>query len=210
MAEQFKKVTKKAIYESKVNQAGQLGTDINQFILVDGLSEIEKVIGDFITRVKTNIDNTPQMVTTGKISDIESKAEGGFINIYGSPHLIYQDRGVNGAVKKLYKTPHSYTDKMPPVQVFRDWIKRKGINTVNNPTYGDEAAFANLTEEQQINKVAWAMAKKVYKEGFKPRNIYSKEIPKLVDDLGELIANFTAQYIVQAIDVKPEARRITK
>jgi hypothetical protein len=208
MAEQFNKVTKKAALEAKVNQAGQLGTDINQFIMVDKFSEVEKIFGEFVERVKKNIDSEKDMVVSGKISDIEVKAENGFVNVYGSPHLVYQDRGVNGTKKKLYNTPHSYTDKMPPVSVFENWIKRKGINTKDNPKYGDEAAFAELSEDKQIKKAAWAMAKKVFNEGFKPRNIYSKEIPKLVEDLSKVIANFVPQYLIQNIDVKPPAKRI--
>ncbi|GEP94680.1 hypothetical protein CCY01nite_09400 [Chitinophaga cymbidii] len=31
--------------------------------------------------------------------------------------------------------------------------------------------------------ISWAIAKKIFKDGFKPRNIYSKEIPKLMEDL---------------------------
>jgi hypothetical protein len=44
------------------------------------------------------------------------------MNEYG----FFQDQGVSGTEKK-YKTPFSYTNKMPPPKVFDKWIMRKGI-----------------------------------------------------------------------------------
>jgi dihydroneopterin aldolase len=211
MAKQnLKTATKKAQYQSKVSQLDSLGTDINQFIQKESLSLVENILGDFVERVQNNINAVDSFVVTGGINDIEIKAEGNVVNVYANPWLLYQDKGVNGSQKKLYNSPFSYSDKKPPVQVFKDWIKRKGINTINNPKYYSEAAFANLTDEEKIDKAAWGMATKVYKEGFKPRNVYSKEIPKLVEDLGNEIADFAVQSVAQVIDVKPSAKRITK
>lgn len=205
----LKAATKKSIQEAKVQQLDNFGTDVNEFLQTESLSLVEDIVGDFILRVQDNINNEEGMVTTGKISDISIEANGGTINVMGYPWLIYQDRGVNGAVKKLYNTPHAYTDKKPPVQVFKDLIKAKNIRLINNHKMkGKDSPFKELTEEQQINNAAWAFVNKVYKEGFKPRNIYSKEIPQLIDDLTKQIADFTVQSIVQAIDVKPSAKRI--
>ncbi len=203
------KATKKSIHEAKVQQLDSLGTDIGEFIQQEGLSVIENIVGDFVERVKTNIDNTPQMVVTGKISDIEVKAENGAVNVYAHPHLLYQDRGANGSVNKLYNTPHAYTDKMPPVDVFKQWIKDKNIRLVNNETYyGKPSPFSKLTEEEQITKAAWGMSMKVFQDGYKPRKIFSKEIPQLIEELQEQIADFCVQAIVSSIDVKESAKRV--
>jgi len=206
MARQYRN-TKKQQYLDKVKQLDNLGTDINQFVQKEGLTVIENILGDFIERVKDNID-AENMPVSGKISDIELKALGNQVNVYAYPWLVWQDRGVNGSEKKLYNTPHSFSDKMPPQKVFVDWIKRKNINLRDNAKYrGAESPFKDLTEEQQINSAAWGMAKKVYKEGFRPRNVYSKEIPQLVEELGEVVADFVLQSVNQVIDVKPQARR---
>lgn len=203
-----KQATKKSQYEAKVKHLDALGTDIKEFIQQESMSKVEEILGRFIERIHTNIDNEKDMVTTGSINDITLQAEGNKINVIGTKHLLFQDRGVNGAVKKKYNTPHAYTDKMPPVQVFVDWIKRKNINLVNNHKYkGDGSPFEHMTEDERINSAAWGMAKKVYKEGFKPRKIYSKEIPKLIKDLKKEITDFTIQAITQVIDVKPSAQR---
>lgn len=207
----LKKATKKSIYESKVQQLDQFGTDVGEFIKDETLNVIENIVGDFIIRVQDNILSQTNMITTGDIADITIKPENGAINVYANPHLIYQDRGVNGSKKKYYNTPHAYKDKMPPVSVFKEWIKRKNINLVDNENYrGEPSPFKDLTEEQKINSAAWGMAKTIYKEGFKPRNIYSKEIGQLVNDLQQEIADFCVQAITQSIDVKPSAKRIIK
>lgn len=205
----LKQATKKAIYQSKVNQLDALGTDINEFVQQEALSIVEDIAGDFIKRVHDNINNERDFVVTGKINDITIKAENNSINIYATKHLIYQDRGVNGAESQLYNTPHRYSDKKPPIQPIIDWIKRKNLNLKNNAMYhGDESRFKELTEDQQINQAAWAISTKIYQEGLKPRNIYSKEIPQLIADLQQQLGNFVVQAINQAINIKPSAKRV--
>jgi len=202
----FKQATKRSKYLANVDKLNQFGTSTNEF--VDTESVVEGILGDFVLRVQENINKEAGMVTTGSISEIEVKAENGQVNVYANPWLVYQDRGVNGAKKKLYNTPHAYTDKRPPVGVFKQWIKDKNIRLVNNEKYKGEASpFKELTEDEQITKAAWGMATKVYNEGFKPRKIYSKEIPKLVDDLANELGDFMIQALNQVIDVKESAKR---
>jgi hypothetical protein len=202
----FKQATKRSKYLANVDKLNQFGTSTNEF--VDTESVVEGILGDFVLRVQENINKEAGMVTTGSISEIEVKAENGQVNVYANPWLVYQDRGVNGAKKKLYNTPHAYTDKRPPVGVFKQWIKDKNIRLVNNEKYKGEASpFKELTEDEQITKAAWGMATKVYNEGFKPRKIYSKEIPQLVDDLANELGDFMIQALNQVIDVKESAKR---
>jgi hypothetical protein len=209
MADNFKKVTKKALHQQKVDSLDTLGVDLDQFLFQESFTVVESILGDFVLRVQDNINNEDGMVTTGSIADIDIKAENGAVNVYANSWLLFQDYGVNGAVTKLYNTPFSYKDKKPPVQVFKDWIKRKNINLKRNEEFrGEPSPFKELTEEQMINKAAWGMATKIYQEGFKPRNIYSREIKQLVEELQEEIADFTVQSLLQSINVKPSAKRI--
>lgn len=138
------------------------------------------------------------MNVTGGMAQIEIQAAGDHVNVLANNYLLYQDRGVNGSKIKLYDTPHSYTDKKPPVQPFIDWIKTKNI----------QSPFKELTEEQKINNAAYAMREKVFQTGIKPRNIYSKEIPQLLEDLQNELADFAVQQLVQNIDVKENSKRI--
>ncbi|HEX4375279.1 MAG TPA: hypothetical protein VHZ50_18380 [Puia sp.] len=202
MAKQnLQQATKKATYEANVNKAGQLGTDKELFDTE--LSVIEKICGEFIERVKANIQSE-DMPVTGSIEDITLEVKDNEIWIMGNPWLIYQDRGVNGAKTKLYDTPHSYQDKKPPASVFVDWIKRKNLNLRDNKKYyGKESSFKHLDKDKEILGVAWAIATKIYQHGFRPRHVYSKEIPKLMDDLSKEVANVVIQQIIQDIDINP-------
>lgn len=214
MAKNLKGASKAAIYRSNVEKVGQLGTSRDMF--EESLSVVEQVVGEFIDRVQENINKEKNFVTTGKINEITIQSKDGVINVYAHPHLIYQDRGVNGSKKKLYDTPHSYTDKMPPVQVFKDWIKEKKLfltdkndehrkydDRLSDKEKSQDRPFKELTEDEKIEKAAWGMAQKVFQEGFKPRKIYSKEIPKLIEDLQKELTDFAIQQIENQITLQP-------
>jgi len=206
MAKGIKQASKAAQYRAKVATLADVGTDKAAFDTQ--LTVIEDIAGAFIERVKNNLEKE-KVIATGKIEDITLQAEDGKINIYGYPWLIYQDRGVNGSKEHLFDTPHAYTDKRPPVSVFRDWIKERNIQLRNEAKYGGkESDFKELDEEKKITSAAWAISTKIYKEGFKPRNVYSKEIPQLVFDLQEELGNFAIDQVIQQIDVKESARQV--
>lgn len=211
MGKSLKTVTKKSIHEAKVQQLDNIGSNMEEYLQEESLTVVENILGDFIERVHDNINKEKGMVTTGKINDITIKSDPktGTVNVLANKWLIYQDRGVNGAENKRFKTPHSYTDKMPPVEVFEEWIKEKNINTENNEKYrGDPSRFKNITKDDKIRSAAWAISKKIFSDGFRPRNIYSKEIPKLIEELKNEVADFCVQSIVQSIDVKESAQRV--
>ena len=108
----------------------------------------------------------------------------GNINVCDTEYLIYQDAGVKGSESSAVApdSPFAYTDKMPQYKCLWIWIKIKGI-TINNEFFYGKAEFEELTEEEQIEKVALSMVKNLFRNGFKPRNIYSRYIPGLVDIL---------------------------
>jgi hypothetical protein len=186
--------SKKALYENKLSQLDNLGSNLTDFLEEQTFTVIEDILGDFVLRIQQNIENESGMITTGKISDISVKVEGNEVNVYAYPYLVYQDLGVNGAINKKYNTPFAYTNKIPPVDVIKKWIKDKSISLTK-----DEGS--ELSEEQKINNAAWAISKKIYKDGIKPRNIYSKEIPQLLADLDREITNFASDATVIVVDV---------
>jgi hypothetical protein len=211
MAQPYKKATKKAAYESKVAQLDTLGTGFEEFLQQESLTVVEDICGQFIERVKGNIE-TEKLPVTGKISDITIETKDNQVQISAHPWLIYQDRGVSGTDTKRPNTPHAYTDKMPPVQVFEDYIREKNIQLRDEEQfYEDGSPFKELTEDDKIKSAAWGMAMNVKKHGFKSRPVFSKEIPKLVEDLSNEIADFAVQSIFQMIDVQnPATNRVTK
>ncbi len=209
--------SKKSQYEAKVSQLDSLGTNAGEFVQQEGMTAIENACGEFIDRVQANIESHPNMITTGGISDITLVSKDGGIEIHANKQLIFQDRGVNGSVVQLYDTPHAYSNKKPPIAAFVEWIKKKKSFLTDKNDYhrkydktdsGKERPFKELTEEQKITNAAYAVREKVFQEGFAPKNLYSKELPKLISDVEKELANFVMQSIIQVVDVKPEAKRI--
>lgn len=205
--------TKAEQYRAKVELLDSLGSASGQVELQD-LTPLEAAAGDFIQRVQDNINREKDMVTTGKIAEMSIQLRGDEVQIIANPHLIYQSRGVSGT-KTKYNTPHSYKDKKPPVQPFIEWIKNKKIvfspKNDNKRKYDDRlsdsdkskpAPFAN-TGEDDIISVAYAVRETVYQHGIKPKDLYEKEIPKLVEGAQELYEDFVLQQINQMVNINP-------
>lgn len=202
----IKAASKASQYRDNVKKLDKLGLSKDDFE-TEKLNLIESILGEFVEKVKGNIQ-AEDLNVTGSISDISIEADGESIVVTANPHLIYQSRGVSGTETK-YDTPHSYTDKKPPASVFVDWIKSKNIQLRDNPKYGGkESPFKDLSDDEKIRRVSYAMANKIYKDGIKPRDVYEKEIPGLIEALQKQIADFCVQYITNNIDVKPEAQRV--
>jgi len=185
-----------SLSQANVAALESLGLSKNEFDTE--LSVLEQVCGDFIKRVKANIQSIPDFVNSGAIENLYTEPEGdSTILIKGSPHILYQNYGVNGAEAVLYDTPYSYKDKRPPVNAFLEYIRSKNIRLVNNPRYyGNPSPFASTTEDKQHLKLAWAIAIKIYREGFKPRPIrWDEEKAKLVQDLKFNVAGFYIKQI---------------
>ncbi|TWR26910.1 hypothetical protein FPZ42_07700 [Mucilaginibacter achroorhodeus] len=188
--------------QDALSQLDSLGSNRSSFEFQDVFSTMENDAAAFIERVKANIQSA-DMPVTGKIEDLKLQVTETSINIIGEAYLIYQDKGVKGAKSSTLapNSPFKYTDKMPPANVFEEYIKRKNINLRNEENYGgNPSPFDDMKgDDKAIKSASWAMAKKVYNEGFKPQDIFSKELPKLVEDLSKSVAGFTADLITSGI-----------
>jgi hypothetical protein len=199
----LKTASKKAVHQSNVAKLDDLGTE-KEDVDLGILNVIEQLSGDFILRVIDNINKIKDFVVTGAITDITLEPTKHGLNIVAPKHLVYQSRGVSGTERK-YDTPHSYTDKMPPGPVFEDWINRKKLNLRDNEKYsGKKTPFKELSQADQINRISWSIARNIYRNGIEPKNLYEKEIPKLIDDIQKEIADFAVQHITQQIAITPK------
>jgi hypothetical protein len=190
--------------QSLIDSLDTLGASKAQYDTADVFSVAEQDVANFIERVKTNIQ-AANMVLTGGIEDIKVRATPDSLQIVGNEYLLYQDKGVKGSISgtKAPNSPYKYTDKMPPLQVFIDYIKRKNVNLKNEAMFFKAgSAFENLTEEEQIRTVAFLMQRAVFEYGFKPRNIFSKELPQLKEDLKKSIKGFAADSIKEVFRQK--------
>jgi len=208
MAKNLNEASRAAANQAKadaLNALDGIGSDRSLFGAV--LSPIEDAAAAFIERVKHNIESQ-QMIVTGKIDELGIVANESGVQIYGQRHLKFQDKGVNGSVNKLYDTPYSYKDKPPPWQAFVEWINTKNIQLRNEEKYTRKtpagSSFAALEgDDKDIEAAARAIAWKVFRDGLKPRNLYTKEIPQLIKDITTSIPGFLANNITEVINGLP-------
>lgn len=172
---------------SNLSKLDSLGYDKINFEEVT--SAAEKPVGDFIERIHNNLRASDSLVS-GRIADIQIERTDDSISVTANGWLLYQDKGINGSEVKLYDTPYSFKTERPPIQPFKEWVKARNLQKRNNAKYGGkESSFKDLTEEEQINSAAYAIREKVFKEGVPPKNIYTNEIPKLIEDIQEVVGD---------------------
>jgi hypothetical protein len=187
---------------SQLNQLNTIGSNRSEFDTADMFNVVENDCADFISRVKTNIQGEPDFVNTGGIEDIKTEISATGIDIMIPNYLLFQDKGVNGSINKPYNTVFTYRSLRPPASVFVEMIKSRNIRLRDEAFYnrlGSGSRHEELDEDQKILNAAYAMATKVFKEGFRPRNVYSKEIPKLIQDVQQTVTNYLQSFIQQQI-----------
>ncbi len=190
--------------QSLIDSLDNFGTSTQSYDEADVFTAAENDVANFIARVKTNIEGQ-EMILSGGIEEISVRVSKDGIEIIGNDYLLFQDRGVKGSVSgaKAPNSPHKYTDKMPPLEVFIDYITRKNLIKRNQAQFFEgESPFKDLTEEELITKAARAMQINVFKYGFKPRKIFAKEIPELKEDLKKSIKDFGEKAIKEVFKFK--------
>lgn len=177
-----------------LNNIGEDGSSFDRELM-----GAEKACGDFVLRVANNIQEK-DLVDTGKILDITvQKVDANNIDIVGWNYIKYLDEGIRGAEdeSKAPNSPYKMT-KMPPPETFADWIRSKNIKLRNNPSYGGNQT--SIVEDKDIDRVAYAMALKRFREGYEPQDIFNKEIDQLVDEASDGIANVEVNRLFKDID----------
>lgn len=206
MATQNRAAASRAARASAINQLNGLGSARSGFEVADLFDSLTNPVLDFIERVKDNIQSA-DIINTGAIENIQMEVSDSGIELFAPKHLLFVDKGVNGSVEKLYDTPFSYTDKAPPSSVFVDYIKEKNIQLRNEETLHNGTPHPNRVsphadidgDEAAIKSAAYAMSRKLFKSGIKPTPIFSKELPKLIDDLQATLATFSRDMITSQI-----------
>lgn len=122
-----------------------------------------------LTRNKKNASKTLYNDMNSFLKVSKNSFELGFeMPIYGQ----FQDQGVSGK-KKKYNTPFSYTNKMPPSQVFEAWIKRKGIK-------GRDKRGRFITHKS----LSYLIARSVFNNGIKPSLFFTRPFELAYKRLG--------------------------
>ncbi|MCX2474081.1 hypothetical protein OQZ33_07045 [Pedobacter sp. MC2016-05] len=202
MAGNLNSASRASQFQNQIDQIGSLGTSVDEFIY--DLSPVEIVVGDFIESVKKSIQEA-DLPVTGAIEDLSMSIEDNKITIFGNEHLIYTDRGVRGMESSALApdSPHTYSEEggHPPVNVFVEWINRKNINLTNNEFfYGNPSPFQDIENQNDlIQKAAWGMAINRQKYGVAPVPVFSKHIPKLLEDVKTILKTSVKANIISTI-----------
>lgn len=123
-----------------------------------------------LTRNKKNASKTLYNEMSSFLKVSKNSFELSFdMPIYGE----FQDKGVSG-VKKKYDTPFSYKTKMPPLDVFEAWIKRKGIK-------GRDKRGRFITNKS----LSYLIARSVFNNGIKPSLFFTRPFELAYKRLGD-------------------------
>lgn len=174
MAKGIKQASKKAQFNNLIdNLVASTGTDKGAFSF--NMTILEQIVAEFIERVKNDINGLNDFLVTGSIEELSILVNSmNEIQVLGLQHIIYQDAGVNG-VQKNNGSPFSYSQYKPPVSVFIDWIKNRQLITSRNSTFFKDSAFDDMTTDEKITQLAYAIRAKVYKEGFQSKGRFWRD-----------------------------------
>ena len=148
----------------------------------DNLKESLETFRDaVIADAKANLKSQKKVSSGGLYDGIKGQD----VVVYPSGSLYFEitmplygffvDKGVSGTEKK-YNTPYSYKDKMPPPSKLDKWIVRKGLGR------GPGGKFAKRKSLQ------FAIARSIFKKGFKPSLFFTKPFEKHYKQLPEVLA----------------------
>lgn len=158
---------------------GSLGVSKLQVDTDSLLTAMETAIGEFISRVITNIDSAvgktgAPLINTGDITNISAEQTGDSWQIKAPAHLDFQSKGVSGTERQVPNSPYKFSGNKKSVNLdaIKLWIKQRGIT------------FEGLSEDQ----TAYLIGRSIYRQGIDPKMLWENEVEKLKEDIGEEIA----------------------
>ena len=111
-----------------------------------------------------------------------------YMNEYGT----FQDKGVSGT-KKKYKTPYSYTTKMPPRQSLENWISKRRFQ------FRDKSG-----RFMSYKSMSYIIQKSIFEKGIKPSLFFTKPfeqgLKKLPDELIEAYGLDVEEFLAFALN----------
>ncbi|MDR2269374.1 MAG: hypothetical protein LBF27_00595 [Sphingobacterium sp.] len=171
MAKNLKQASKKAQFNNLIdNLVANTGTDKGAFSF--NMNILEQIVAEFIEKVKEGMNSIDNFILTGSTQELSIKVNSlNEIEILGILATVVQARGVNG-VEQNNGSVHSYKEFKPPVSVFIDWVKNRQLITANNSKFFKDSAFDDMTTDEKITQLAYAIRATIYKKGFQSRGNY--------------------------------------
>lgn len=221
MAESLKSVQQKLLDEGYLDSLAKRYKE-NDTMHLSSLEEVLIASGvDFVSRV---IDNLNELGKTDTGELIDGIAAG---DLLGNPDTGYQldigyDNGSDGAkyydyvnkgvsgTKNRIDSPYGYTDKMPPVSVIAEWVKRQNINNRNEDQKYNTSELQKKRKsvsdvsnnERKVTSLAFLIARSIKAKGLKKTSFFDDAVIEIytrdiLQPLGEAVASDVRVYIRQ-------------
>jgi hypothetical protein len=145
-------------------------TDINQYIQTELPTFIASILNEYIKEIN-NIHNVNISV---QISNED-------VQVIADAYIKFIDKGVSGTEVRIPDSPFGFNNKQPPVNAIKDWIREKNINV------------------DDIDSAAYAIANSIFRKGIAKKNIYSKDLPMIIESITDYVADFTAECIATSL-----------
>lgn len=155
----------------------------------------QKVIDDLVQSLRDvnryASGNTAQQIGAFNAVPVKFVSSNAFeVTIAMPTYSKFIDQGVSGAKRNQNISPFKYTTKRPPISAIRLFMLNRGIVATDfrrvSATTGRGRGSAI---ETSLNRLAYAIAHKIFEDGLRPTNFYSD----VVNDT--LLLNFEKQII---------------
>ena len=170
----------------------------------------QKVVDDLIQSLK-NVDRYASGVTAqsigGKGDDqpvdiFEISSNSTQIQLYMPDYYEFLDEGVSGAINNKNRSQFKYTNKRPPIQAIKKFMRNRSITpknfrqAKNSKTKGGKRKSA----DEMLDSLAYAIAYGIYKNGTKKTNFYSDVVnDQRLLDFETNALEFYGDYIIKIL-----------
>ena len=142
---------------------------------------VEELKASLIKENRYASGNTAQSIGAYNTDPISITAKGIKIRLGMPSHYLFLDRGVNGALSSAGALPtedgkvFSYKKggKMPPIKAIRRFMRNRGID---KPKRSNTNAGRKKSKEDELNGIAFAIARSIWAKGTKPTKFYSNVV----------------------------------
>lgn len=169
---------------------------------------LERFGEDTVKFAKQNLVRTGSTTSSNSLYksidyDVIVRAGGIEINLFSAFYGAFKDQGVRGSGKGTWepykkksqqapKSPYKYTTKMPPIDVFKEWISNKPVSL--RKIGGEEPSTATT---------AFLMARSAFRFGMKPSYFYTdainKTLPILKKEIGIALTNDVQAFLEREV-----------
>lgn len=170
----------------------------------------QKVVDDLIQSLK-DVDryksgNTAQSIGEFNKDIVRVSSEGFQIVLSMPDYYEYMDEGVSGANNNTNRSRFKYTNKMPPIKAMRQFMINNRIVPSNYSALkrgGGTKAQKRQNIETALNGIAFAIARKIYDNGIKATNFYSKVVnDALISDFESKLLTMYSDFIIEIVTQK--------